>query len=572
MASIDAVLYDQLLNNSIWGMESETRQKMQTEFTVVYLFGGIGGGALGFNASRGHYKGEVGQFRTLCSIDADPVATRNYERITNSPGKGVVMDLFSKKQYCDFHGVDEPPADWREVQVRDLWEAMGEEVPNVVLSSPPCKGYSPLLSESNSQSKKYQALNHLTLRGIRLLLDACEHYGDDLPNIIALENVPRIKTRGKEILKQIVDLLRARGYAISGYDHDLGLTGGLGQIRKRYLLLARLERKMSAFIFKPEQKRHLAIRDVLSKLPPPGDTANGGRLHRLPDLSFKTWVRLALIQQGGDWRDLNEVEWWNYRLERIDRVIGDKLVQPISCPTYNLSNNGKANIMRVMKVDAPASCVTGSVGPTNGAACIAEPLRDGVSYRDVFHLVDSSQLANGQTVVPNEGLCAEFENLALSCNPRTGTMGVLDSRKPAKTVVGNSDIHASASAVGDDWTLFDLCEAGADFPLDDDRGIFVVIAPDGTWHRPMTVLELAMIQSFDLILANGEVFDLVDCSDARAREYIGNAIPKLAAKQIGNVLLDALMTSSVGEFTMGFEEIWVMPDDSDDRVYDVLMQ
>jgi hypothetical protein len=102
-------------------------------------------------------------------------------------------------------------------------------------------------------------------------------------------------------------------YAVTGYDHDLGLTAGLGQIRKRYLLIARLERIVTLFIFKPEQKKHLTIGDILSSLPLPRDTVNGGRLNSLPNLSLKTWIRLALIKKGGDRRDLNNVPWWNYR-------------------------------------------------------------------------------------------------------------------------------------------------------------------------------------------------------------------------------------------------------------------
>ncbi|MNW50939.1 hypothetical protein D3C74_284060 [compost metagenome] len=80
---------------------------MKTEYTSAFLFGGIGGGALGFKGARAEYMGEFAKFRSLCSIDSDPTVCRNYELITG--GKAVQMDLFDRQQYIDFHGVDEPP-------------------------------------------------------------------------------------------------------------------------------------------------------------------------------------------------------------------------------------------------------------------------------------------------------------------------------------------------------------------------------------------------------------------------------------------------------------------------------
>lgn len=64
----------------------------------------------------------------------------------------------------------------------------------------------------------------------------------------------------------------------------------------------------------------------------------------------------------------------------------------------------------------------------------------------------------------------------------------------------------------------------------------------------------------------------MDCTEAKAREGIGNAIPPDAAEVYGNVILNALMVSSAGEFTMGFEEIWVKPSDNDEVTYSILMQ
>lgn len=90
---------------SLWGTDSQGRQ-VRTEYTVACLFGGYGGGGVGIKRSRGQYKGQVGKFKVLCSLDVDPTATtKNYERLTGETN-GRVIDLFSRRQYIDFHGSD----------------------------------------------------------------------------------------------------------------------------------------------------------------------------------------------------------------------------------------------------------------------------------------------------------------------------------------------------------------------------------------------------------------------------------------------------------------------------------
>ena len=167
------------------------------EKKLAVLFGGIGGFSHGANRAQIEYGGEVYKYRLLCSIDCDPIACQNHDAITGDK-TAVVMDLFSRKQYKDFHG-QEPPEEWQEVTPRDIWEAFGREVPNTVFLSPPCKGLSGLLPEKSAKSEKYQALNDLTVRGIELTLKACDIYGGHVPDIIHFENVPRITSRGKHL-------------------------------------------------------------------------------------------------------------------------------------------------------------------------------------------------------------------------------------------------------------------------------------------------------------------------------------------------------------------------------------
>ena len=166
------------------------------EIRHFHLFCGLGGGARGFNRGSARVGNMVADFRCIGGIDVDAASIRDFGRLAGVPG--TVLDLFDREQFEAFHGRT-PPSGWREAAPADIHAAAGHERPHIVFLSAPCKGFSGLLSETKSQSSKYQALNKLTLRGIFLVLEA---YEDDLPELILFENVPRIANRGRKLLDQ----------------------------------------------------------------------------------------------------------------------------------------------------------------------------------------------------------------------------------------------------------------------------------------------------------------------------------------------------------------------------------
>ncbi|PIH60417.1 hypothetical protein [Paenibacillus sp. LK1] len=126
-------------------------------------------------------------------------------------------------------------------------------------------------------------------------------------------------------------------------------------------------------------------------------------------------------------------------------------------------------------------------------------------------------------------------------------MGVLDW-EPSKTVIDSTDVHAAVAV------------ADPRIPKDNKQGVWTIISTDGTWHRPLTTFELAMIQSFSQFLPDGRPFQLEGCSDAIAREYIGNAVPPDAQEEMGNVLLMAAAESEAGiSFALSWDPVWVAP-------------
>ena len=323
------------------------------EIRHFHLFCGLGGGAKGFNKAQPRIPGMQGQMRCIGGVDVDPAGIADFSRLAGV--SGTVLDLFDRGQYRDFHGA-EPPAGWREATPADIQRAAGNERPHIVFLSAPCKGFSGLLSETRSKTTKYQALNRLTVRGVWLMLEA---FGDDPPEFILFENVPRIQNRGAHLLSQITSLLEQYGFAVAGAPHDCGELGGLGQSRKRYLLVARHREKVPPFLYEPPKRPLRSVGEIIGRLPMPGDGI-GGPMHRMPQLAWKTWVRLAFVQAGSDWRSLN-------RLAIENDTLRDYLVVP-------QMHDG---VLGVRRWDRPTGAISSSGRPMTGAYAVADPRFDG---------------------------------------------------------------------------------------------------------------------------------------------------------------------------------------------------
>jgi site-specific DNA-cytosine methylase len=113
------------------------------EVTHFHLFCGLGGGAKGFNKGQARVGNMEAQFRCLGGNDVDPASIADFTRLAEV--QGTVLDLFSREQYVAFHG-HEPPSHWNESTPLDIRCAAGNEHPNIVFLSAPCKGFSGLLS------------------------------------------------------------------------------------------------------------------------------------------------------------------------------------------------------------------------------------------------------------------------------------------------------------------------------------------------------------------------------------------------------------------------------------------
>lgn len=535
------------------------------DYGVLYLYCGLGGATVGMQQAVEDLRGIKGRFYTIAAIDCDSEACEDFKMLTGT--KATNMDLFSWEDYIAYHGKN-PPPEWKEATPQDIFNACGGIAPDVVFMSPPCKGFSGLLPEKSARSEKYQALNRLVIRGLALLLAA---FPEDPPAIILLENVPRITTRGVDLLKQVKGMLRRYGYIFTPSKHDCGELGGLGQHRQRFLLISRLPEKVPTFIYEPFKMRVKAVGEIIGPMPMPDDLV-GGPMHRLPRLQWKTWMRLALIPAGGDWRDLERIAPEQYRLEYLPRGGGpfgvQKWEQPgatvigkagsrgsnaaaIADPRLTERDGRHPGVYQVVQFDEPGPCVTGTRFGS-GAPAIADP-RTGFKVNTHHAIYRVGQWDEASRTVtgayrPNNGAITVADP-RLECKCRDGTMGVQRWDEPGKTVTGTGDIHSGATAIADPR-----------IPKGNEQGIWVIIAPDGTWHRPLTTLELAALQGLPTQMPDGKPLILSGKSDARWRERIGNAVPPPTAKAIGEVILRALLLSKLGEWELSATPIWVTPE------------
>ncbi|MGS2743562.1 DNA cytosine methyltransferase [Halomonas sp. LS-001] len=541
----------------------------QTTISHFHLFCGLGGGALGFNRGHARVGNTEAKFQCVGGIDVDAGAIADFQRLTGTPG--TVLDMFSRDQYEAFHD-HEPPSDWKEATPADIQAAAGNQRPNIIFLSAPCKGFSGLLSQTRSTTPKYQALNQLTVRGMWLALEA---WADDPPELIIFENVPRIANRGRELLNKITSMLQRYGYHVAETTHDCGEIGHLAQSRKRFLLVARHAEKVPPFLYEPVKRPLKAVGDVLGQMPLPGDEL-AGAMHRIPRLQWKTWVRLAFVEAGSDWRSLN-------RLGVQDGYLSDYLIVPdyrsgymgvnkwdsymgtvagrstptngtfsIADPRFNQSAKWKdGQAYGVRRWDGPTGAITGQQSPGQGAFAVADPRRKGPSYgkysitpwnKSTGTVISGSTTGQGAFGVadPRPGLSRSKGDHYLTA----GHYGVV----PWQSSCGA--VSASAGHDNGNWSVAD-----PRLPEPNDKLLAVIRSLDGTWHRPFTTLELAALQG---LVNPSEHLELEGLSDSAWRERIGNAVPAPAAEAIASVMGTTLLLAWSGEtFALGSTPIWV---------------
>jgi site-specific DNA-cytosine methylase len=423
------------------------------------------------------------------------------------------------------------------------------------------------------------------------------------PKLVLLENVPRLKQRAAGMLRRVRRLLRQAGYVFTDGFHECGELGGLAQVRRRYLLVARDPKQVPALLYQPPRKRVRACGEVLGPMPLPG-APEGGPMHRLPKLSWLNWVRLALIPAGGDWRDLDDVlRTGQPRREVFRRHHVERWTDP-SVTIAGTGSNGPSavadprlaldscrpdrhhNKYRVEGWDKPAHTIVGATRPGSGAPSVADPrideLRVPHAYPHAYGVLrfdePSSTVAGGSQV--GQGAYSVADERF------RGSYGVLDWEEPAGTITGNARPPTGKFSVADLrfgcemrnglYGVLSWQDAAASITgsARHDNGAFsvadprkpperlpLIVAADGTWHRPLTTLELAALQGFPTVV-NGKPLKLDGDASGAWRERIGNAVPPPAAQAVAERMLVCLLQAELGGFSLASTDtpVWIAPE------------
>ncbi|MBQ4839789.1 DNA cytosine methyltransferase [Pseudoalteromonas luteoviolacea] len=498
---------------------------MKVTLNHFHLFCGSGGGALGFNQADARVGSLEADFQCIGGIDVDPNAIADFTRLTGVDG--TVMDLFSKEQYTRFHGKAPPPG-WREATAQDIQRAAQNHSPNIVFTSAPCKGFSGLLAKSKADSDKYQALNELTVRGFFLTLEA---FKDDPPEFIIMENVPRIESRGGPLLDWIEALLNYFGYAVARTTHDCGEIGGLAQSRRRFLMVARHVEKVPPFLYEPTKRPLQSVGRVLEQFPLPG-CPSAGPMHSLAKLQFKTWLRLAFVEPGSDWRSLE-------RLQVKDGVLSDYLLMP--------KNYGFSTVLGVNCWDQHVGAISGRSSASTGAYSVADPRLNDSKFLPHFKIVARDEQAQGvelQTIADVRSKLAKVNGGAYQSARHYGVLNWDDF----SGAVTSSCRHDNGA-----WSVAD-----PRLPSPELRTRTIIESVSGHWHRPFTTLELAALQG--LVSPDDTPLTLAGNSHAQWRERIGNMVPPKSATGIAEVMGKTLLLNfSEQTQLIAQTPVWVRP-------------
>lgn len=511
-----------------------------TQHTYGVLFAGLGGLSLGFKRAG---------FTQAFAIDYDAAACADHKIITG------------EEAIC---------ADLSRMTAAEL-RAISPRRPDVLVSSPPCVAFSGCLPAAQAATPEYQAISSLALGGVWTAIDA---WRDTPPPLFVIENVPRItSSRGRAWLDDLASLFRDAGYAWAESTHDCGELGGLGQHRKRFLGVARHQEQIKVYLYQPPKQRVKGCGEILEQLPCPVPCSTaGGPMHRVPRQSALNALRLALIPAGGDWRDLPE--------------------------QVRYSCEPRAGVMGVVGWEDTTGCIVASASVDNGAYAVTDP-RSICTRREgslgVTSWTEPTHAIIGRSFLQNTGLQVADVRVADRAGRQNGCYGVNDWERPSHAVIATSKVDVSWASCADvrvgyqqrngahymsDWaqpthTVIGATQGGGKAPAVADPRVplvvgdtpldlsdptprhWVIEAADGTWHRPMTTLELAALQGLPTTNADGSPLVLTGRNQGGWRQRIGNAVPAPAAEAIAKTCLWTLVNN--GRWILSPDPIWVGP-------------
>jgi site-specific DNA-cytosine methylase len=213
----------------------------------------------------------------------------------------------------------------------------------------------------------------------------------------------------------------------------------------------------------------------------------------------------------------------------------------------------------VVPGDKPSGTVIGATRPGSGAPSVADPRVTGGWYRGTYGVQgweEPSSTVTGSAAVSTGRFAIADPRLVFAPEANFVLMSLdaaVASLEGHPFEDGGAPIAPGIREVRAD----ELAAAGAN-PKKRPPFTPVIVAADGTWHRPMTTLELAALQGMPLEV-DGEPLSLDGGAVGRWRERIGNAVPCPAAQAIAEQMLVALTQARLEAFVLSGGDVWVEP-------------
>ncbi len=191
----------------------------------------------------------------------------------------------------------------------------------------------------------------------------------------------------------------------------------------------------------------------------------------------------------------------------------------------------------------PSGTVTGNAAASTGPFSVADP-RVKTAFDHGYGVTawsdPSSTVAGGS--YPGQGAYSVADP-RVACEPRAGAYGVLAWEEAAATVTGHAKMDSGRFAVAD--------------PRKPPNFTPMIVAADGTWHRPLTTLELAALQGIPTIV-DGAPLKLAGSKQGEWRRRIGNGVPPPAGLKMAEQCLVTLLQADTESFALSSSgAVWV---------------
>lgn len=289
---------------------------MQSQFTVIDLFSGCGGSALGFKSAG---------FTIKAAVEINKTASDTFH--SNFPETTIIN------------------RDIREVNGKDLMKESGLKPEDsdklVILACPPCQGFS---SARRNIQRQTDPRNILILEFVRLVKEI-------KPAAFVMENVPGLaRGIGEKVFQEAINQLSNAGYTITDPKVLEATDYGIPQKRRRLVIMGTRLKGLKLALPNASHRNPKntelnlpiwrTVRDAISDLPSliAGSKDTKDRLHTSANLSELNLKRLkSTPHNGGD------------RMSWPDDLI-------LECHKHN---NGHRDVYGRMFWDSPSPTITG---------------------------------------------------------------------------------------------------------------------------------------------------------------------------------------------------------------------